>query len=782
MLKKILFTIFVSIVGLVVFVLAALMGIVNWPELFINETTAGYAQKLADGVGIHVSWDEFNVEARSYGFMNEHIVLKFKNLKVETSTALKHAAANEVTLGIGYEMIFITPRISHIGPIEIVDAKIDIENTGDKKKAEPMGEFTIPDAPKIVLPWFIKNSTFHPISIDVDSLKIDDGMSARASAKMNVNDGTISDVITNFKLSMNEGIKGAAGSVTVKSDSGFRKNDAVLEIKTNAALADGSKLNLFIDALSKKDGIEYKLESLFSSSDVKVDAKASGTFKSEDIAIKLYAKASIADNAIESVSIDGCALEFKKPHHLRLGAKLSLLCPIEADIKHIDLADEIEKVYVAPDTIGMEIKSTLSIPYPVRFDEEHGGEFHIKILPTKGRLVSTDGFLNVKAHGIPDNFPKGWSLDTDANIDFKLVDFQELVAALAKTAYSIPAPLSVLEGPLTLSIRGDFSSKDQISHVPVEFKSELRSKTESLVIDSDGRFEIKFDELKPTRAAIDADITLTDVLIELPDLVPVGLPRLYPDPRINTKNEADVKESDEEPFPFDYDIRIKTPASRPLRISSSLAKTPIPIHTNVRMTSDDMSGSIVIDNFKVNLFRRDAYVDSLSLTLEDPMDLSEIDGLVKVYYVDYTISIDLVGPISHPSIVLTSNPPLSKEDIMATLLYGAPFDSLDESDADSVGSMNNAFANKALALSSMYFLASTPIERVGYDPNTQTVSAKFKIAEGTSLTVGSDVDKKGQVGVRKRLGKGFVVSTTVDAPTERMSTGGAAFLEWHKRY
>ena len=71
----------------------------------------------------------------------------------------------------------------------------------------------------------------------------------------------------------------------------------------------------------------------------------------------------------------------------------------------------------------------------------------------------------------------------------------------------------------------------------------------------------------------------------------------------------------------------------------------------------------------------------------------------------------------------------------------------------SVGALSAAFADRAVALASLYLFASTPIQRVGYNPATKKASARIKLGSGTSLLVGGN-ENQAEAGIRRRLGHG----------------------------
>ncbi len=102
--------------------------------------------------------------------------------------------------------------------------------------------------------------------------------------------------------------------------------------------------------------------------------------------------------------------------------------------------------------------------------------------------------------------------------------------------------------------------------------------------------------------------------------------------------------------------------------------------------------------------------------------------------------------------------------------------------ASSVGNTRAAVQNNALNLASMYLLASTPVESIGYDPITGSFNAKIKLADGTSVTVGTDFSQVNQLGFRQRLGSNWAINTYVNDPFAVVNRTLTALLEWSVGY
>jgi hypothetical protein len=285
------------------------------------------------------------------------------------------------------------------------------------------------------------------------------------------------------------------------------------------------------------------------------------------------------------------------------------------------------------------------------------------------------------------------------------------------------------------------------------------------------------------------DVMLTDVKLAMPRLDLEAPPRLLPDSRIKRFSEIQKQEADEaSDSDLDYQLRVLT-GSTPVRLSSNLARAPIPIHLKIEMGRDlPPSGVIRVARFPVELFRRNAVVDHFEMALADPTSESRIDGAVRIRYTDYTITALLIGSARKPVVKLVSDPPLPEEQLIAVLLFGREMEELDSDQNYSVGNTRAALADSAIGLASLYAFASTPIQSVGYDPSRREVTAKVRLGEGTSLNLGgTTAGQVSNVGIRRRLGPSWSIQTgvgwddsTIDASSRDQVA--SAELEWSRRY
>jgi hypothetical protein len=279
------------------------------------------------------------------------------------------------------------------------------------------------------------------------------------------------------------------------------------------------------------------------------------------------------------------------------------------------------------------------------------------------------------------------------------------------------------------------------------------------------------------------DLALTDVQLELPRLTLESQPQFFPDNRIRPFPPGGAAGAvPPGPPPFTYHFRVVTPDGHPVRLLSNLARAPVPVGIDLQGGSSvPLRGSIRVADFPVNLFRRDATVEHLNLTLAP--ERSPIDGVIRIVYTDYTMRILLSGTAEKPWVHLVSDPPLPENQLIAVLLFGRPIDELDPDQAISAGHARDALADGAINLVSLYLLAATPIESIGYDPGTGVFSAKVRLASGTSLNVGAGPGELQSVGISKRISRRWRITTELTRPDAAGVGGGlSALLEWSNRY
>lgn len=399
------------------------------------------------------------------------------------------------------------------------------------------------------------------------------------------------------------------------------------------------------------------------------------------------------------------------------------------------------------------------------------------------------GDLTVRVSG-----PSGRPL-TDASVSHelraaaKVPRFEALVALVRGTKLAVPAPLNVLQGPLSLTLSsrgGTLAEKIVVGYV---FESDLAGRRQRLVVRAKG--DVTAVSLQtPGRSFTHAgELILTDVALEAPRLDVGRAPKVFADKRIKTGRESPAPPPGKpaEPWrpgfalPLRGTLAVKT--GKPLIVYSNLAKDPIPAVLDLVLTFPPAAaaGKVSVRSFAVELFRRNAAVDHLDVELSAGSKAAALEGLVRYKAPTALISIHILGTTEKPRIEFTSAPPMKRADIIALLIFGKSPDELDPEQTASVSNTEKALESQAFGLASLYLFGATPIEHVGYDPATKTTMVRLRLPGGANLTLGGDFDQGRQLTVRKPLAPHWAIQSEITEQGQE-SRGAATFLEWFNRY
>jgi hypothetical protein len=392
---------------------------------------------------------------------------------------------------------------------------------------------------------------------------------------------------------------------------------------------------------------------------------------------------------------------------------------------------------------------------------------------------------------------------------------QQVVELLRGTPYAVPAPFNVLDGPIGLRLSVD--GNERLGRIGYDSDYRLDSKHQSVHLRSSGETSYTLngaDVLPVTRAEILIDrfhVSAPRFDLRLP-------PQFAPDPRFGRISPDDDEPAADSPPPMDFELRVRTTRPQAIRIATNLTQTAIPVDLDLTYRAQELPaprpemkgaddpatrspasllppagvrtearvdappavpvrGWVRVGRTPIEVFRRQAVVQDFRLDFLESGE-RRMNGVMNVSYLDYDIHILLLGRVSEPQVRLTSTPVLEDEQIISVLLFGRPLEDLDNEQRQSVTGVRSAFANAALGLTSLYLLANTPIESIGYDPERDILTARVGLGGGTTLELGGG----GTVGIRKRLARNLVLIGDV----ERIGATGqrtvSALVEWVRRF
>ena len=781
--KKAVITLIIVLVAAIVLVTGLLFTILLNPSLIINKTTMDMAARQLKVAGVEIKWDEASFSFESHGLLDKTMRFGFEGMCASLSPNVERACFSRAKLAFRIGVDRMVPTLKALGPVVVEGGEVHLRFEKDEEKKPPSGELPLP---VIALPSFLSKTRFHDMNLDIVKLEIDAGnasISGSVHAALKAGeDNSIEGV--ELKTELREAKSKARIDLwaSAKSKSGFRAGDWSLLTKGSAELGGSGSAKL--DAsFSSADGsrADGKATVVFAQGSTRAKGELKSSLSEDRIELSALGSLSGFSEEITSASVSNCRIELTRTDREKNRGFLSLNCSVKAGIKEFALPGELDPFYELPRSIAMNISGEAETFFMPDMDQKIEGRLNASMVPLKGKLVSTRGKVGASFSGVPSKPPDNWKVSTDFDVHFVIESFSRLERALASTPWPVPAPFNIMDGVIDFALTGSMSTSTGKARFPAKLSTRLESKEQRIFTESDGEFVFSFGGAGMKNASLDLEVKLEDVQLQLPNLALATLPQLSDDSRIELKAPEGPKKSGKDPA-ISWRLHVASPEGKPVRILSNITPDFVPIELDLNVDGDGSTGRVAINKFPVELFRRKAKVDSLDIELKKPADESTVKGSFTIDTGGYVISLLVAGLMESPAITLVSNPPLSEGDIISTLIYGEPADSLDEEGASSVGSMSAAIADRALALTSMFVLASTPIQSVGYNPQTKAFSARIKLGKKTSLITETGGTTK-QVGIRQRIGKGWRITTSYGTDSDPSAiTGGTALIEWTKRY
>jgi hypothetical protein len=755
-LKIILWTLISLPLVLACMLVGALVFVIQYPGRVLTPQSLSWVASKLKPHGIDVSWSDLKVSANTPKFFQPELAFHWKNLHYSQGPATRPSLVSDLgsaDFEASLDFRRFPPRLSVLGPIQVQDAAISLDTSS--ASSEPAG------SPKksgdIQFPSFLANTEIKPISIQISSWKVQPGLQ-----------GT---------LNVESHVEGDHSFWTVSGDEktyGHFQFHAKTPWKSVSGPIDlDGQVNLLASAKFPKP----------------VEMKLSGSTDEKLTQIHLLVDAKVRDpvNHVQNVALNACRLDLFRQDADTKKVLLAIDCPLFVTLDPFGFK-QLSKVELE-NKMALVLKAKLRtdnyeklMSSPLNADATLSLASYQPMKNEKG--FKTFGKLTASGVAFLQQPYKKWKVDSKVDLKLAIGEFQDIVRLLDKSAYSVPAPFHVLRGRIDLAIKGDVSPES--ATLPLVLSTRLASYQQSLNIDNTGT-------LKVSREHIDLVLNseLSQVQLVLPHIDLKGLPKVFPDSRIH---EFAQKSTTAKGALFTYKVHVQTKAE-PVKILTNLASAPVPIHLNLQLNSGEKPlGEINVGQFPVDVFHRKATIQKFDLTLEEKK--MPISGSVRVDNPQYTVYVAMKGTVDQPVFQFSSEPALGKQDIISVLLFGKTSSDLDSDQSDSVGNTGAAVSERTLGLASLYLLSATPIQSVGYDPATGSVSTVVTLGSGTSLMVAGNQSSAPTVGIRKRLGRNFSITTEVTntgmdtsgsllTNTTAAQTGAeavAALLEWRHRY
>lgn len=763
------------------------------PDSIINERTLNWARRLTPRFGFKVNWNEVDVEAESLSLFHKRFAFEFDGLCVQTNDEANHFCFDQYILH--FQAAYQDGKfiLTSLGPFIATegDILVTIPKSEAKKEKKPEEKSKGLKIPELIFPPFLRDTDFHQVYIDLDDIEIKTPQKTYKGSltafSVPTEDYHLNELHLAAKLQDQKAETSGEVFLQMLSPSGFTED--IYTLKTNSTLKlKGNKqldLNGIITKTDEKK-FSYNLSSDFSSAKLNFELDTEGSYSKEKKILlgTLHGRFDDLADELPRIDIKKCNYNLEQISEEKNRGQLYLSCPANFYVvPPIQTPTEYNQLARVPNQFAATINIQAKSFFLPDFSKDIAGQLTINLHPIPTGLIIADGQVFVDFKG---NFSKNlltWDYNTIANILLTIPEFQNVVKRFHYTQLAIPAPFHVLKGKLTTKIQTRGNPLKRKEKFQIELSSHLQSQEQQLDLEGKGEMQIRF--INPqSRPEIDAEIKLTQVQLALPHIEIAKIPQFFPDKRIKDEIPPNL-EYERKSIPLkglSHKISIVTQPDQPARVLSHYVKNHIPIDLNILIHNGEIKGTVTLKKFEFSVLRRNAQVEKLRIALKHPKSQSEIDGILAVKYTDYDIKLILLGNFERPRVIFQSTPPLPREDIIALLLYGRTFEETDTTEENSISSVIAAMADRAISLTTLLTLSSTPIKSISYNPTTKLFQARVQLREGTSLTIGTGAEDYHQLGLRQSLGKNFLIRTYVDNPFDGEKQVGNAFIEWSKRY
>ncbi|HAF94791.1 MAG TPA: hypothetical protein DER10_10445 [Elusimicrobia bacterium] len=786
LLNKLLFVLIASIGALLAGAVLAAVMLIAEPQWFLTVRTVTRAAQVF-GKACHPRWKTLAFNIRSLSFTEKEIHLRTQGLCFENADAGLEGCLKDLDVQFNMRLYFFGAKLTKISRFIVSGDHLIIDRTKSKPNAKPKKSAGLPISLPNPLPAALRGLTVELLEVDLPASRIiQAGGSILAGLHLKLDPSKPRPLALKVELEQSSGtfIRHYHGEATLASD--LLKGRALTWLDAQGSLkAEG--INAQFQARVKPGGTGALAISLSASARLpgrRVEAGFNGSLKGRDFVLNGSAGVWETTGPVKNVQLKHCALDLRLKRDSAEWDTLKFDGRFELEPVTFGVKKELRGlVKTLEGRLAISARSTPGILEKDHFD----AEVSAAVKPVKD-WYEFYGNFDAKISGRAGQLQR---LKISHKLDFglKVFRFEDLVEFLSNTPYSVPAPINVLRGPLSVALKGLGDSRRDIQDFDYALVSGLAAGRQTLKFEVKGKLAAA-RLWAPERSFKDeTDVILQDIALQLPRLDLRGMTALTPDSRIKTGPESDKEdrardEARKSPAKssaavIQAEVRVKT--AKPVILYSNLARDPIPIglEVNIIIPPGAVAGTVEIKPFRAEIFRRVASVDHIRLSSRAGSSIMGLDGLIVYKAAEAKIFIRLRGTVRKPRIEFESYPPMSQGDIMAMLLFGKSPNELDSDQQSSAANAQTAMANSAFGLASLYLLASTPVDYVGYEPVSRTYTVKFRLPGGATLQVGSDGQSNG-VQLRKRIASNLAVQTEL-TNTQTQGNVVTTLLEWFGR-
>jgi hypothetical protein len=780
--KKLLIVIGILVFTVTLFFTAAVLWIVN------NPLTAW--QKVESHIlpdDMKITWSKMDLNAKHLSGLNFYFDWQVDNLLIHKKKPSLNIPIDSIRIETS-----VFPRnankklIAHTWEI-IASQKIELALTSKKNETEenPFQTFKkIVDLVKTVRSQLdIQN--LH-LQAKYFRLQINDAKPIKATFEISQDQAQVPD-----KLHFNSSID-VSDTVNIKPEGMFEFNPGDDEkIKASAKISVMSpglnvtqKLSLDIDhdiaELASNGPI------VFNQKKMNIRAHPSARLKLDSAHISLDLNTDISGLSSGAIaSIGGLSAKLDMPLSKNkmwsdLPSALNVTVPVKLFLVDAQTKPVLEKECQCqiPEIIDFKISGQIWLSHLISNHLEQRkpvADVKISVNEFNNKLFSIVTSAEIKVDKESDSFFYSPSIDLAA----KVTSTRSINRVLDAKRILVPSPLDILDGEVSLQMKGPVRSTNDGFIFPAQAKALLHSPNQ--IVDVSATSEMFLDS-QFRHADIGLKVAVNRLQLELPPLKPTrGNPRILNDRRILVQPPKEKKVST---FKLTLTVDVNTTNPGAITLLSEYFKPHLPLTINVNHSKDNVNtGFINIEPFDIEYVRRKVHVEKMKFDLSKTTDSGLfVEGQLSVKQTQYKVFIDIIGPVNKPNIVLSSEPDLPRSEIINVLLFDRTGENKESGDAKTAGEVDAAVADKAIGLFGIWAFASTPIKGFSYNPSTKTYTAMVELADDLTASIGSKWESTAEVELRKQISRRWMLSAAWTPAEQGDPETTKLVLQWERRF
>ncbi len=781
------------LIGIFLFFVLIFVGLSFWFAYFPVETQE-LIQKTILPSDLRVQWSEFNLKGRKKSWTRWNIDLRIKQLRVEKTSPRLAIPVDDIQVVFNFSFFDPAVRIGFAHLHIISKQKILIQLDAKSSSVGEPGSLYQKISPYLRYIDFVNrfavfdNVEFHLKKIVLSGLMPEPLIFEIGLNKRN-NFGKTTALLANLRADGPDLQLAVRASLAMQNYPG---NVPFLKVTGNTRFGKIRHRGTFYATYTKTHKLlfSYKGKVVFVSQggEFVLDPSISGELAESGLVVTLQTSVSGLPKPVSEVKqIAGkIELPFKADQNWSEQPglfKLSGRIPLSFGDKLLPL--QFEKVCQCrvPKNIAVTVDGQF---WPQNIFSKSAfkrplADFALSTDPVRNQLLILEGSTSVKISRNGEQF----EFEPRLNSRLKIGDFQKFRALLDLWRIAIPAPFDVLQGSIEVIAHEPILSTQSGEQTEVTIKTNLKSEHQQVVFASTVRFL-----LNPARSVLDVlmKVKIEDFIIELPPIDPMaGIPALMPDPRVEMQPPASSTASEmlnTQGFKLRFRWAAETLKDSSIRLMHRYADPYVPLSINVQRDPDgDVVGYAQTQTFYLQYLRRRILVERLRVLIDESAELSDfpVDGRLRVDQTQYAILAEIAGTLRSPIIKLSSEPELSRSDIISVLLFDRRQDQLVGGDAETAGHFEAAMADRAIGLLGLWAFASTPIRNFSYNAVTKMYAATVQISNTVTASLGTNWEEAAHFELRKRISRRWVLTASW-VPGEIDTQMGRLVLQWEKRF